>query len=230
MFAGIDLTASERKPSACAALGDDGRVVEIRLLREDTAIVEWAAHLKASVIGIDAPLSLPRGLCCLEASCDCAPDATDRLKAAERELLRHGIGLYVTTKRSIIKAMVYRGIRLREGLRSGHTEVLEVYPFGAKVALFGRPIPKKSSAAGRVWLQENLRALIPGLDGMPRMFSHDELDALLAAYTAYLYGKERTEAFGDADEGMIYLPLTISAQFPPNPQGGSRFPSGYFED
>ncbi|GAG32959.1 unnamed protein product, partial [marine sediment metagenome] len=35
---------------------------------------------------------------------------------------------------------------------------------------------------------------------------HDELDAIVAAYTAYLRGQGQAEAVGDPQEGVIYVP------------------------
>jgi predicted nuclease with RNAse H fold len=56
--------------------------------------------------------------------------------------------------------------------------VIEVYPYVSKVRLWGKGMPKKT----------------------------DQLDAIVAAYTAYLYACGLAEGVGDRDEGMIYLP------------------------
>jgi predicted RNase H-like nuclease len=37
-------------------------------------------------------------------------------------------------------------------------------------------------------------------------FSHDELDAVLAAVTAMLHHQKRTEMIGDARDGYIVIP------------------------
>ncbi|MFQ5880587.1 MAG: DUF429 domain-containing protein, partial [Dehalococcoidia bacterium] len=206
MYLGIDLTTTERRPSAGAVLDGEGVLREWRLLGGDTAIVAWVEEWRPRAVAVDAPLSLPRGLCCLEADCPCRPLAADGLKAAERELVRRGIGLFRTGKRSIIKGMVYRAMGLRQALAQRGTPVLEVYPYASKVALFGRRIPKKGTAACRAWLQGRLAALVPGLAAEATPLGHDELDAVVAAYTAYLYGAGRATAVGDADEGLIYVP------------------------
>jgi predicted nuclease with RNAse H fold len=131
--------------------------------------------------------------------------------------MRRGIGLYVTTKRSIIKPMVYHGMRLRASLEKQLITALEVYPFAAKVRLLGKPIPKKSTLAGRIWLQERLEPLIPSLSAVEKVLSHDCLDALTAAYTAFLYSKSQVEAVGDPQEGLIYIPQ----QSQPSPKRSS---------
>lgn len=172
----------------------------------DDDILRLAEPLRPRFVAIDAPLWLPAGMCCLEASCPCAARAADGLRAAERHLLRRGLGLYRTTKRSIIKSMVYRGIGLRRLLEEAGLSVLEVYPYASKVALFGRPLPRKTTSAGRAFLRARLEPLIPGLAGLQRRLSHDELDALVAAYTALLVAEGKAERVGSEEDGTICLP------------------------
>jgi predicted nuclease with RNAse H fold len=189
-------------------LDDQGRLHDLGLVREDDDILALASRWRPRYLAIDAPLSLPEGMCCLEECCPCAPASPDGLKAAERALLKEGIGLFRTTKRSIIKAMVYRAIGLRRALEKERYAVMEVYPYASKVRLFGRPIPKKTTKAGRQWLRQRLEGLVPGLREHGRPLSHDELDAIVAAYTAYLHGQGQAEAVGDPEEGVIYVPKT----------------------
>ena len=205
-YLGIDPTSSESKPSGCAVLDDQGRLHDLGLVREDDDILALARRWRPRYLAIDAPISLPEGMCCLEESCPCAPASADGVKAAERALLKEGMGLFRTTKRSIIKAMVYRAMALRRTLEAQGIPVIEVSPYASKVRLFGRPIPKKTTKAGRQWLRQRLEGLVPGLREYGRPLSHDELDAIVAAYTAYLHGQGQAEAVGDPQEGLIYLP------------------------
>jgi len=115
------------------------------------------------LVAIDAPLSLPNGLCCLEESCSCQPRARVKGRSCERELARLGIPCYFTTKKSIIKAMVYRGIRLRTELEAMGYEVIEVYPYASKVRLFGKPIPAKLKPAGLAFLKQHISQLLPDI-------------------------------------------------------------------
>jgi len=205
-YLGIDPTCASRRPSAFAVLDDQGSLRDLGLAREDGDILALARRWRPRYLAIDAPLSLPQGMCCLEESCPCAAASPDGLRAAERVLLKEGIGLFRTTKRSIIKAMVYRAMRLRRALEERGCAVVEVYPYASKVRLFGRPIPRKTTKAGRQWLHERLERLVPGLAEHGRPLSHDELDAIVAAYTAYLHGQGQAEAVGDPREGVIYVP------------------------
>jgi len=206
-YLGIDLTSSPRRPSAYGVLNQGGALAAVGLAREDAELLALTDRWWPRIVAVDAPLSLPRGLCCLEEACPCRPVAPDGLKAAERALFRRGISLYATTKRSIIKAMVYRAIGLRQALEERGYVVLEVYPYAAKVRLWGEGIPKKTTPAGSRWLRERLEGLVPGLREHEGRLGHDQLDAIVAAYTAYLYDHDLAEGVGDPVEGLIWVPM-----------------------
>ena len=108
-------------------------------------------------------------------------------REAERELARRGIPLYFTTKRSIIKEMVYRAMRLASALRTGGLQVLEVDPYASKVCLFGRQIPSNMKREDPVFSQQRLTDLIDGVARRVDEPDHDLCDALIAAQTAYLH-------------------------------------------
>ena len=205
-FIGLDLTTSSKKKTACAILDAEPRLQDQVLLGGDEEIVAFVEAHRPALVAIDAPLSLPLGLCCLEETCSCQPVSPHKGRQCERELSTLGIGCYYTTKRSIIKGMVYRGIRLKAGLeKQGHT-VIEIYPYASKVRLFG-PLPRKTTVAGRRALQALLQHLIPSVPSpQENLLSHDALDALLAAYTGFLYYCGSTEALGDPSEGLLHIP------------------------
>ena len=124
----------------------------------------------------------------------------------ERELLARGISLYITTKRSIIKRMIYRCMGLVPRLETMGCRVIEVYPYASKVCLFGKPIPKKTKSEGREFLHRRLGGLIPGLIAYDGRLDHDLYDALVAAYTAYLHSRGETESLGRPEEVCIVVP------------------------
>jgi len=158
-------------------------------------------------VAIDAPLRLPKGLCCLEESCSCQPQAGVKGRSCERELAKLGIPCYFTTKKSIIKAMVYRGIRLKTELQSMGYEVIEVYPYASKVRLWGKPIPPKQKPIGLAFLKQHISYLLPNIATYVNGFNHDMCDAAIAAYTAYLHYQGKTELRGEPEEGAICLPF-----------------------
>ena len=71
VFLGIDPTSSDRKPSACALLDEDGSLVKLASPRTDADILELAARCRPDIVAIGAPLNLPSGFCCLDQSCEC---------------------------------------------------------------------------------------------------------------------------------------------------------------
>jgi len=206
-FLGIDLTSVESKPSACVGLDGGLNLIYSGFLHRDSDIPSLVSNHRFELVAIDAPLSLPEGLCCLEESCSCQPRAGGKGRSCERELARLGIPCFFTSKKSIIKAMVYRAIRLKAELEAMGYEVIEVYPYASKVRLFGRLIPVKSKTVGLAFLKQHIGALIPAISGYLDRFDHNLCDAAIAAYTAFLYGEGKTEPIGNADEGAIYLPL-----------------------
>jgi predicted nuclease with RNAse H fold len=208
-FIGMDLTTSPKKKTACAVLDAELRLQDRVLLGGDEDIVAFVEAHRPVLVAIDAPLSLPPGLCCLEETCSCQPVSLRKGRQCERELSALGIGCYYTTKRSIIKGMVYRGIRLKADLeRRGHS-VIEIYPYASKLRLFG-PLPRKTTVKGRQVLQKGLQRLIPSVPSPQEdLLSHDALDALLAAYTGFLYDCDRTEALGDPSEGLLHIPIRL---------------------
>lgn len=204
---GIDLTSAEAKPSACLGLDKELKLTYSGFLHQDSDILKLVSGHRFELIAIDAPLSLPTGLCCLEESCSCQPRGGVKGRSCERELAKQGIGLFRTTKKSIIKAMVYRGIGLKTELEAMGYEVIEVYPYASKVRLSGRNIPKKTTPAGLAFLKQHVSRLLPGITPYVDGFNHDMCDAAIAAYTAFLHSQGKTELCGEPEEGVICLPF-----------------------
>ncbi|MBA7614224.1 hypothetical protein ES703_21487 [subsurface metagenome] len=213
-FIGIDLTSSPKRPSACVGLDEKLRLVFYELLSSDGDILGAIESHRPGIVAIDAPLGLPKGLCCLEESCSCQAQLPGKGRICERELSRRGIPCYYTTKKSIIKNMVYRAIGLKREIAARGCQVIEVYPYATKVALFGKPIPRKSTPEGISFLRERLAQLMPQLTPYLPQLNHDLCDALIAAYTAYLYAHGEAEVVGDVEEGAICLPIVGSVPFP----------------
>jgi predicted nuclease with RNAse H fold len=204
-FIGLDLTSSSQKPSACIGLGIQLDLAFAGYVGTNADLVALFASQSPHIIAIDAPLGLPKGLCCLEESCSCSPEQGSG-RQCERELAKLGVSCYFTTKKSIIKDMVYRAIRLRRDLESRGCDVIEVYPYASKVRLWARPIPRKSVPNGLAFLQKKLVGLIPSLSPYVHDFSHDLCDAAIAAHTAHLYYRKEALLLGNPAEGAIVLP------------------------
>lgn len=200
------------RPAACAILDDDGSLVEVTLIRGDEAIAALAEAHYPRLVAIDCPLALPSGLCCLEAACPCTPSTAAGLRSSELAVRAMGYGLYHTTKRSIIRAMVYRGMALRRVLEAHGVRVVEVYPYATKRALFGVRPPKKTTPEGVRWLRARLEPLVPGLAALARGLDHDELDAIVCAHTGLLLDRGLARAVGDERDGPIVVPYAVGAR------------------
>jgi predicted nuclease with RNAse H fold len=211
-FLGIDLTSSQSKPSAAIGLDENLDFIFAALLNSNAEIAAVIKAHQPYIVAIDAPLSLPQGLCCLEESCRCHPLEAKNGRNCERQLARLGIPCFFTTKKSIIKKMAYRGIELKAELE-GH-KVIEVYPYATKLRLWGKPIPTKSTPSGLIFLHERLASLLPSLASYVARFDHNLCDAVVAAYTAYLHYWGKTELIGDLGEGIIHIPKVAVSNWP----------------
>lgn len=205
-FLGIDLSSFPKKPSAYAGLDGQLRIACLGFLGSDAEIIGAVQGHRPQLGAIDAPLSLPQGLHCLEEDCPCQPASPETGRDCERKLQRLGIGCFFTTKRSIIKPMVYRAITLAEQLSRQGYKVLEVYPYASKVRLWGKVMPRKTTLRGLRFLRSHLVDLVPSLTPHIEMLNHDLCDAVVAAYTAFLHRQGKTEAIGYPKEGVIYIP------------------------
>jgi predicted nuclease with RNAse H fold len=205
-FVGIDLTAGGRA-SDIAALDAMGNRVAFLQATTDDEILAVLRDLRGRVVAVDSPMALPLGMCCLEQSCDCTSIGPGPGRSAERALASLGIPCFWTTKRTIIKSMVYRAIRLKALLEDAGLTVLEVYPYAVKRILLGRVLPKKSSVAGLLALMVGARRELPDCCWPePWTPGHDQLDALYCAITARLYERGQTDALGDPAEVPIIVP------------------------
>jgi len=212
----LGIEPANKRPWACAVLYlEPGRPRPA--LIHSTTVAGWqeavalAERLEPAVVAVDSPIGLHAGLCCLEESCACVPASPLTGRASERELALRGIACFWTTKRTIIKPLVYAAIRLREALERRCVHVLEVYPFAAKVLLFGRTdkgTVRKATPDGLAHLARQVGALVTGLRRVAPDANHDALDAVLAAYTGVLYLRGETETLGAPEEGAITIPRT----------------------
>jgi predicted nuclease with RNAse H fold len=211
MFLGLD-PAFPGRPATYALLDASPRLLSLGQTADVPALVEG---LRPLVVAVDAPLFLPRGWGCLDWPCTCgrclAPPTARR--EAELALASLGLGLFWTTKRSILRPLVEWAVALRRALEERGWRVIEVYPHAARVRLLGRPPARKGSRAGRAWAQAGLGRLVGGLPPPGEsLLGHDALDAILAAYTGLLWQRGEAEALGDPQEGLIVVPAVAGGR------------------
>ena len=207
MIFGVDLRASPTRPTSVAVLDHDGRLCSLASMSQDEEIAGIGKKGQSSLIAIGSPLSLPKGLCCLEATCPCETDMPQsKGRQAEMELSRMKISCFFTNKRSIMRTLIYRGIRVADQLRSRGHKVIEVYPHASKVVLFGDKIPPKKSPKSLPFMKDQLSPMVDGLDPHLKTLDANRCNAILNAYTGLLHHREETDSLGTEDEGWVVLP------------------------
>jgi predicted nuclease with RNAse H fold len=195
---GIDLSGTSRGSlgrTVGAALSDRFAVIDIRTIRYgyagDLELVEWIDRLGPGTVAIDAPLSLPHGVSCVDPRCErCAAGAPGYLS---REVDPKVGGMSTV----MLAAIAFRGIFLGRQLRRRGHRVIEAYPRAAFEAL-GLP------SSGR----PELSILAHGLARVVSnsvVSTRDELDAIVAAVVAVDHSLGRAQVVRGFD-GEIWLP------------------------
>jgi predicted nuclease with RNAse H fold len=197
---GIDLAGVERRETGIAIMRD-GRLTLLKSAGSDEEILlQVAAEGPDAAVSINAPLTIPRGRCCLDDDCPCRYDPGTRSRELERELLHMGVPILAT---GLIKVLARRGARLAAHLCDAGWTPLEVYPF-ATLRLLGLPTKGKRTRDGRRQIHDALRPVVPGLD-RPDASEH-QLDAVVCALTAHLWRQGRARTVGAPDEGLMVIP------------------------
>lgn len=208
MYVGIDL--GQRRVHVIAldgglALGD-ARVIDVDQLQSLREILEWAY-----VVAIDAP----------EALSTAAHEGDETLspkfrtaRCAEIALGReHGIWVpWVTpTAAQPLAPWMQVGFDVFELAKSGRAQVVEVFPHAGFRVLASGKVPSKQNAQGLRARAELLKSRGVAIEAL-EMWSHDSLDALLAALVAHDVGQGSAVRVGCGhDASAIYLPASVGS-------------------
>jgi predicted nuclease with RNAse H fold len=138
------------------------------------------------------PLSLPKGRKSLERK------ENVHFRECDRRLLELGIKFFPITL-GPMRMLTKRGVKLRKILEKKGYNIIEVYPGATQDIL---KIPRKNVSVKE--LLSGLKKL--GIHVEKRELTHDELDAITAAYTGYLHLKGMSLALGNQKEGTIIIP------------------------
>jgi len=180
---GIDLAGKMENPSGICII--DGNKLILKTLYKDDDILKEIETIDPPLIAIDAPLSLPKGRCCLDRDCECAPGG--HFRQAERDIRPYGRVLPLTFRG--MKMLTLRGISLADELKKEY-EVIETHP----------------RTSQKILGLENLQRDLGRFFKIPDHVTEHELDAALAALTGFLYIKDCFCRLGDPDEGIIIIP------------------------
>lgn len=162
----------------------------------------------------------------------------ESFRVCEYELRRRGIGIYNTPRdHEQARDWMQQGWQLYQKLRNadfvdyprpGSRRMLETHPHAVFTILIGSRPYRKTSLEGRVQRQlvlyeegigvpDAMRTFVEwtrhrfltGQLETDEIYSHDQLDAIVAAYTAYLAECEpgHITVLGDPTEGQIVIPV-----------------------
>lgn len=180
---GIDLAGKSENPSGICILNDHD--FNFKTLYGDEDILEEINRTNPSLVAIDAPLSLPKGRCCLEKDCECAVGG--HFRQSERDIRPYGRVLPLTFRG--MKMLTLRGIKIADKLRKEY-KVVETHPHTSQKIL------------GLEDLQRDLGRFFK----IPADATDHELDAMLAALTGFLFLNNCYLELGDPEEGTIIIP------------------------
>lgn len=190
---GIDLAGSEKRSTGICIL-DEMLNAYTFVCYTNREIVELAILVKPKIIAIDAPLSLPSGRKNLN-------KIGPHLRECDKILQKMKIKFFPLSLGPMRK-LTLRGIKLKKNLEKLSFKIIEVYP-GATQDLL--KIPRKQKG-----LKELKNGLIKlGINIQKKKPTADELDAITAAYTAYLFLKGKAIEIGNKNEGTIIIPEII---------------------
>jgi predicted nuclease with RNAse H fold len=191
---GIDLAGSKNRNTGICVMNEELEA-KCFVVHEDKEILEIVEKFKPDLIAIDAPLSLPKGRRSLRKK------EKIHFRECDRKLLELGIKFFPITL-GPMRMLTRRGIKLRKTLERKGYKVIEVYPGATQDIL---KIARKSVSLKK--LREGLEKL--GIKIEKRKLTHDELDAITAAYTAFLHLRGKTLTLGNEEEGTIVIPTFL---------------------
>lgn len=181
---GIDLSGKPENPTGICFL--DGKNTYFSTLFENSEILNYIHEKNPSLVVIDAPLSLPKGRCCLSKDCSCSKEG-GHFRAAEVEMRKYGRTLPLTF--GGMRMLTERGIQMSGELKDKYT-ILESHP---------RTVQKILGIS-------NLYKHLMNYFKLPENISEHEMDAALLVIAGIFYMKEEFMEFGDVNEGIIILP------------------------
>jgi predicted nuclease with RNAse H fold len=212
LYVGLDPSAGPSKKSGICILN---RQKEIQFIGTWNEFDEIPAILKkipaeSYLIGIDGPLQLPYELdvCCFSSPADCHHRQTTLYKGryCEALLIKRGYRCFMTSRNSFVKSWILRCLNLNSYLRNGPFRTIEVFPFATRRIFFPHLTGKKQTKLFREELANLLTEWGVRFLQNRHNYSHDELDALLAAITSLLHDMQQTESVGDERDGYVTIP------------------------
>ena len=179
---GIDLAGNPKNDTGFCILNVENETgeksVTTRILHSNSEIIKKIIQIKPELIAIDAPLIF-----------------SGKQRECDNKLRKYG-ALPVTLKG--MEVLAVRGAGLADELEQMHLNFIEVFST-ASAKILGL-----HKSRGTLIQKELINMGLKG-DTEKRMLSKDELDAIFAAITGYLYLIGQSESIGD-ENGKIIVP------------------------
>ena len=181
VITGIDLAGKPKKPTGLALWKN--KKVETKLTYIDNEIFESITHNKPAIVAIDVPLSFPK---------------KGVPRNAHREMIRRGCHVF-SSRLPAMEKLTVRAIKLNDLMSKEGYKTIQVHPTSSR---------KVSSMPSNDWkrIQAILQSTGLGADLKVLAVKSHEIDAVIAALTAYLYMNNQAEALGDEGEEDIIIP------------------------
>lgn len=192
MLVGLDFGAKLAGTTAIAFLENHQVSVLQTQKRQDADmfLLQWIAKLQPTIIGIDAPLSLPAIYSNTSTETDFFYRKADKLLGAMSPLFLGGL--------------TARAMQLKFQIFQQYTPiVLEVYPavLAQKWKLYELNYKQDLQAIKQV--SERIQQELPF--ALPVLESWHQVDAVLAFCSAFRYQQGVAECFGNPQEGLIWI-------------------------
>ncbi len=180
----IDLAGTPKNRSGLAYF--KGRNIITVSLYSDEEILDVALSERFKVIGIDAPLSLPKGRVSLE-------EKGPHFRECDLLLRKRGYRFFPLTLGGMRK-LTDRGISLKNILEKEGKTVYEIFP-GASLDALG--IKRKSS--------EEVKSFVKELSFRENITNLDESDAVIGLLTLYFLFKGQSEFLKGRDGSILVI-------------------------
>jgi predicted nuclease with RNAse H fold len=214
-YVGLDPSAKPENRSGIGIISNSRNVIYIGTWKTFAELTQILSFFRAKIvtISIDGPLQPLAELdyCCfsdMQSKCDHQQNTPYKGRYCEFLLNRNGFKCFTTSRNSFARKWISRCFELNHYLAKLNYQTIEVYPTAAKKILFPSLSGSKKSLDNRKRLQEALSQTGLNFNSFYFVYSDHELDALLAAYIAYLHQKDSTISIGNREDGFIILPKT----------------------
>lgn len=195
---GIDLSAKTENDTGITIIHHNK--LFFKTVFSDEEILTEIINEGPVVVAIDAPLSLPKGRCCLEKECKCS--IRGHFRHSDKKMRKFGGVLPLTFYG--MKLLTHRGIQLKKSIKTvmGNNlklKIIETHPrTSGKIMGLGQDKQTTFNALNNFFL----------VNKKADELTNHEIDSALAALTGVYYIFEKFKELGDPSEGTIIIPET----------------------